>query len=199
MAQPKHKSNASTSSMYTSHPPSLSSEYINIAPSPMKPEEKSHMFEEEGQGTARASVNYLPPPFPPPGWDPAATAQQSFLRRNSRFIKIVAYLIILILVTGALTVPVILWWGRSAAELKGSDDAPLFHLALWILVSWAFFMFSNLLINLLPYVFRLMARMFNPGWVKYWRVFRFMRLAATMLGGTIGTYCSWVYVSYLPV
>ncbi|MCJ1477830.1 hypothetical protein MMC13_006503 [Lambiella insularis] len=180
--------------MYTSHPPSLSSEYINIAPSPMKPEEKPYMFGEEGGAAARASIAYLPPPFPPPGWDPATTAQQPFLQRHRRFIKIVAYFVVLILVTGALTVPVILWWGRSATELKGVDGPPLFHLALWILVSWAFFMFSNLLINLLPYVFRAVARIANPGWVKYWRVIRFMRFAATMLGGTIGTYCSWVYI-----
>ncbi|MCJ1291221.1 hypothetical protein MMC34_002764 [Xylographa carneopallida] len=191
MSLPKHKPAGSTSSMYSSHPPSLSSEYINIAPSPLKPQDKSQMFSDEGGVTTRPSITYLPPPFPPPSYDPTSTVRQTFLQRNRRFINIVAYFIMLILVTFALAVPVFLWRGRWAEERKGAEDLRL-HLAIWIFASWAFFMLSNLLINLLPYVFKIYARLFNPGWIKYWRVFRFMRFATTMLGGILGMYCSFI-------
>ena len=197
MSLPKHNPTGSTSSLYSSHPSSLSSEYINIAPSPSKPEDRGQTFPESGDVNARPSITYLPPPFPPPSYDPTVAARLSFLQRHRRFMKIMVYLLMLILVTAALMVPVFLWRGRWAEERKGTDDLRL-HLSIWILASWGFFMLSNLLINLLPYGFRVFARLFNPGWIKYWRVFRFMRFASTMLGGVLGTYCSFVYVSLIP-
>jgi hypothetical protein len=218
MAISKHRPSSSTSSVYPSQAPSLTNEYINIAPSPFKEDTKNMMFAEEETVTSRTSVNYLPPPFPPPGWDPKVTAQQPFMKRHRKLIAVLLYILTLLLITAAFVAPVVYFKihheeseklnkrgskekdagsdkDKDGGKDKGQGKDLHYHFALWLLVSWAFLAVSNIFINIIPYAFRIVASWVNPGWVKYWRIFRFMRLAVTLLGGVVGCYLSYVYVS----
>ena len=196
MSLPKHAPSSSASSVYTSHPASLVNEYIHIASTPFKGDNKSEMFTEDESVHSRPSLTYLPPPFPPPGYDPSSNAPQPFRQKHRRAIAVARYIFVLILITAGFTAPVVYFTLSKPEETDGVKDLRL-PICTWLLASWGFTCVSNILINIFPYAFRLVARWVNPGQVKYWRIFRYMRLAVTLLGGAVGTYCSFVYVSYL--
>ena len=178
------------------HNANSSDEFINIETG-VKEETRAYPGPTESAST-RPSITYLPPPFPPPGWASEDEVRLPFFQRYRRFFRVIAYLFVLLAVTAGLTVPVVLYyddgdWSSDEDEEKHRDL--LHHLFRWLLVSWCFFAFSNISINIFPYVFRVVARWVNPGHVKYWRIFRFMRLPVTLLGGTIGSYFSFFVVS----
>ena len=203
MSPSKLRPISGSSSEYPSQAPSLANEYINIAPSPFKEDMKGSTYSEsEETVTSRLasranSITYLPPPFPPPGWDPNSSVRQPFRKRHRKLLAVLLYLLLLLLSTAAFAVPAIYFLAKgtgSKTSPEGDRDIR-YHMCLWLLVSWGFFVLSNIVINVLPYAFRVIARYANPGWVKYWRIFRYMRLSVTLLGGAIGTYLAYVYVS----
>ena len=150
-------------------------------------------FTTDGGHSLRSSINYLPPPFPPPSATTHSSIRQTFAQRHRKVLAIVKYLVTLIIITVAFATPVAIYRGREKSKDLQKDVR--YHLLLWVLISWLSTAISNISITLFPYLFKFIARWVNPGHVKYWRIFRFMRLAVTLLGGAIGTYVSYTYVS----
>ena len=148
---------------------------------------------------ARASINYLPPPFPPPPWTDSQEPKRSFFRRHKKLIGWIAYLFLICTITAGLIYPIIAfreteaWTEEETPEI--SHKQLVWHVFLWLFTSWTCLIFSNLCISIFPHVFRIVAGWVNPGQQKYWRIFRFMKMGVTFLGGAVGTYISWAIVS----
>ena len=181
-----------------SHNATSTDEFINIETATPKEATAYHGTASQEPSGIRPSITYLPPPFPPPEWSSEEEVRLPFMQRYRRPLRVIVYLFVLLAVTAGLTVPVVLYyddadWGLDDEEEKHRDL--LHHLFRWLLVSWCCFAFCNIVINIFPYLFRFVARRVNPGHVKYWRVFRFMRLPVTLLGGTVGMYFSYFSVS----
>ena len=171
---------------------SVSSEYVSITPPSLKGTGDPTAFATDGSNSLRSSINYLPPPFPPPSTSQPNT-RQSFSQKYRKAIAIVKYLVTLVVVTISFATPVAIYHVREGS--KNLEKDVRYHLLLWILTSWLSTATSNVSITLFPYIFKFVARWVNPGHAKYWRIFRFMRGAVTLLGGAIGTYISYTYVS----
>ena len=196
MALSSHKPSSSGSNpprYDASRQGSVSSEYISITPPSLKGNGEPPTFPVDGSNSLHSSINYLPPPFPPPsvGRSPIL---QTFSQRHRKAIAIIKYLVILVVVTIAFATPVAIYHIRE--KTKNLQKDVRYHLLLWTLISWLSAAISNIAITLFPYLFKFIARWVNPGHVKYWRIFRFMRLAVTLLGGAIGMYVSYTYVSF---
>ena len=175
----------------------LAEDFINVQPMPMN-DEKSQDFRPEF-GDSRGSVNYMPPPFPPPSWRDEGE-KPTFWKRHGRKIKVMLSLVFMVLVSAALLFPVFKyrqtedWTEEETPEI--SHQQLTYHVFLWLFVSW-----TNLLLwwgfaNWMPHGFRFLAGIFNPGQQKYWRTLKFMTPAVTLLGAAIGNYISYVIVGF---
>ena len=145
------------------------------------------------------SSNYMPPPFPLPSWSESQEVRQSFFRRHKKLIGWIAYCFLICAITAGLIYPIVAfreteaWTEEETPEI--SHKQLVFHIFLWLLTSWGCLIFSNICINIFPHAFRIVAGLVNPGQQKYWRIFRFMKMGVTCLGGAVGTYASWAIVS----
>lgn len=193
MASPPRKSLSSNPPIYLpSHQGGLTADYINIEPASFKETEDGQSFATTTNNTLRSSITYLPPPFPPVGGVDNTAIRQTFAQRHRKSISVVRYLTVLLLLTVCFVAPVVLF---GDVEQKKDKKNLRYYVSLWLLITWGCACISNVFINLFPYMFRFVAGWVNPGHVKYWRIFRFMRLSVTLLGAAIGAYVSFVLVS----
>ena len=192
----RNRGSRSSLPMYAAHQGGLSDEYINIASIP----EKHNTVTESARAHAstKSPMHYLPPPFPPPSWEDNKPPQSIF-KRHSTIFGWLAYLLFICAV-GALLVTQTLrykdtdpWTQEETAEM--TQKTLMFHLWLWLSVSWAATIFFNLIANIFPYLFRIVAGFVNPGQRKYWRIFFFMRMAITYLGASVCCYIAYCIVS----
>jgi len=72
----------------------------------------------------------------------------------------------------------------------------VYYLFAWLLVTWLCAVVSNIFIRALPHLFRFVAGWVNPVHRKYWRIFRTVRNPVTMVGCVIGSWISFVLVSF---
>ena len=183
----------------TSYHGGLAEDFINVQPMPIN-EEKSGDFGQQYENSRRNSVNYMPPPFPPPGWQEDEEGA-TFWERHGRKIKFIVAFILMVSISAALLYPIFLyretedWTEEETPEI--SDRQLKFHTFLWLFISWTNLVFWWALASLMPYAFRFFAGFFNPGQAKYWHILRFMIPAVTMLGGAIGNYIGYVMVRFI--
>ena len=193
MASPHRKPLSSNPPMYLpSHQGGLTTDYINVEPAYFKETGDGQSFTTATNSTSRSSITYLPPPFPPAGRVDNTDGRQTFAQRHRKSIAVIRYLTVMLLVTVCFVAPVVLF-----GDVKQEKDKKnlRYYLSLWLLITWGCACVSNVFINLFPYVFRFVAGWVNPGHVKYWRIFRFMRLSVTLLGAAVGAYVSFIFVS----
>ena len=196
MATSKHgPSDSATPPLY--YPPyeGPMSDYITIEPVSFKETEKSRRVGEGRATASQPSINYLPPPFPPPGWVDKPETRQSFSHRHRKLISISKYLFIIAFFTIGFTTPLLVFHYRHTRKERQINVQ--YHLCIWLLITWGSACVSNMFINTLPYIFKFLVQWINPGHVKYWRIFRFLRLAVTLLGAAIGSCISFNHVSSL--
>ena len=194
MAFPNYGPSSSNPPLYYPSHEGPVSEYITIEPISSKETGESQIFGTDGIDTSQPSINYLPPPFPPPGWADKSNSLQPFSQRYRKLIRITKYLIVVAFITAGLATPVLISHYRHTTKERQKDVR--YNVYLWLLITWGSACVSNVFINVFPYLFKFVAQVVNPGHVKYWRIFRFLRLAVTVLGATIGSYISFELVSF---
>ena len=186
--------------MYKTQNLGLASDYINVGPPPT-----NDIKQEEYQtqvGSSRSSINYLPPPFPPPGFN-EEEVKPSFWKRHGHHIKWTLGFVTMVLICAALLYPVFKfrtteqWTEEETPEM--SDRQMQYHIFLWLFISWINLLFWWVVASAFPHVFRFVAGFVNPGQQKYWHIFRYMNAAITLLGGSIGLYIAYVIVRQYPL
>jgi hypothetical protein len=182
--------------MYKTQNLGLANDYISVGPQGMndiKQEEFQQTF-----ASARNSMNFQPPPFPPPGWHDEEV-KQSFWQRHGHRIKLLFAFVFLVLVSAGLLYPVIRyreteqWTEEETPEI--SQKQLYYHIFLWLFISWINAAIWFAIATAFPHVFRIVSGILNPGQQKYWHIFKFMIPAITLLGTALGVYISYVIVS----
>ena len=163
----------------------LTDEYIDIASTPAR--EKDVVSEQ-------SSATRVPSPFSIEEPIDHISGHLSFWQRHWKDKTVLKYLLSLIIISTIFTIPVFSFHFSNIKDKKKKDLE--FYLSLWLLTTWACACVCDVLINVFPYIFRLIAASVNPGHVKYWRIFSFMRLPVVFLGATIGSYISFWFVSF---
>jgi len=120
--------------------------------------------------------------------------QRSFLLRQVFWA--LRYFGVVVVVAALLVIPVAV--KRDSAFTDDADprstDNLIFYLFLWLLVTWLAGTLADLAAMALPYVYRLLARYFNPAHQKYWRVFRALRRPIRFLGTVAFGYIAFAIV-----
>ena len=108
---------------------------------------------------------------------------RSFVKRQ--LFWALRYFAVVVVVGALLAIPIIV--SRKSAIVE--DDDPdianknlIFYIFLWLLITWLAGTAADLTALALPYIYRLLARYFNPAHQKYWRMFRAMRRPIRFMG-----------------
>ena len=142
--------------------------------------------------------DYMAPSFmTPPSWS-RDEQKAPFIQRHRSAIGWIIY--VTFILAGGAGLGYLVWTSREK-ELWTQEETPEMsermlkhHVYLSLTSSFASFVGSNLLITVFPYIFRAIAPLINPGHKKYWKIFRFLKSAVTVLGGAIGTYIPYTVV-----
>ena len=160
-------------------------------------EKEGEDFARQDYSSSRGSINYMPPPFPPPGWQDDEE-KESFWRRHSGKIKFTIGFIIMVAISAALLYPIFLyrqteqWTEEETPEI--SERQLKFHIFLWLFIAWTNLVVWWGLASAFPYIFYVFASVWNPGQAKYWHILKFMTPAVTLMGGAVGNYIAYVIV-----
>ena len=176
----------------------LAEDYINVQPMPINEKEEGSFGRQE-YGSTRSSINYMPPPFPPPEWRDD-DEKETFWHRHGKSIKFAVGFMLMVLISGALIYPIILyreteqWTEEETPEI--SDRQLKFHIFLYLFISWTNLVLWWGLAHAFPHIFYFFSGIFNPGQQKYWHILKFMVPAITLVGGAVGNYVAYVIVSF---
>jgi len=139
---------------------------------------------------------YLPQKDEPEAF-PAKPPRSFFLRQVFWALR---YFSVVIVVAALLLIPVLVTRQSAIVELDDprSTTNLIFYLFLWLLVTWLAATLADLAALALPYVYRLLARYFNPAHQKYWRMFRALRRPIRFLGTVAFGYIAFSVVRAPP-
>ena len=137
-----------------------SDDYVTVGRETLEKSEKSRSYGKRALREQVDATEYRPPPFPPPAQAVKVEEHTSLWQRYRKAIAILQYVTILFCIGVVLAVPVVLYHEDAYGSDWDDDEQnnTKYYIFLFLLIGWTSGSLANLFANILPYLFRWVAK-----------------------------------------